>query len=160
VFELLSKNNGRITMNWTPEQIEELRDLFLDKGKSFRQIADLWNTTPGTIAGQCHRSGFKRARVKKSKVVNPGDKDLVKVKERVITPKVTSAKKKASTPKSKPAASVDKPLTVERLQPHHCRWPTNGDKPFVFCGQQCATASGPYCPKHTKMAHTVRQAAS
>lgn len=156
-------------MEWTPEKIEELRVLFLEKSKSFRQIADLWKTTPGTIAGRCHRNGFKRDKDKQREPSHPEAIDLVKVKTKPAAPKAVRPKKKpAQRAKPKPPADpapiqvpvvhaektnvVIGKVTMQQIEGHHCRWPTNDNKPFVFCGA-ARTGNGPYCDTHTKKSY-------
>lgn len=43
------------------------------------------------------------------------------------------------------------PLTIERLEPHHCRWPL-GKFPYYFCGEAKVELHS-YCVTHLKLAY-------
>lgn len=45
---------------WSPEDKEAIRRLYVERGLTFDQIADLMNTTRSAISGMLHRMGARR----------------------------------------------------------------------------------------------------
>ena len=133
--------------NWTPENIEQLKEL-ASKALSASKIAAELGVTKNAIIGKARRDGIELQYVIPRR---PGS---------VVIKRSRHAPFRGQSDKSQPLpAFVPEPnsrnLTVLQLRKNDCRWPTSPDHPMLFCGAVKAEGSS-YCPHHHGVAHVNR----
>lgn len=147
--------------SWTAERVAIIRKLWAD-GQSARDIAcHLGGVTRCAVLGKIHRLGLSRApapRIASRRKFKPTSCTVAKRFASTRTGMLL-AKKIADEPVFRAPASIRaeasttaKRVTIEDLEPCHCRyplWETDGD-PRHYCG---ATKLGslPYCESHSRL---------
>lgn len=149
-----------LKMNWTEERVMLLRKLWAE-GLSASQIAkQLGGVTRNAVIGKVHRLGLA-GRATPSR---PAKRPVRPARPRVIGP---------TAPRLRPASTMPhviipdlEPLrdetghtaTVLTLNESMCKYPIGDptDSGFAFCGR--ASASGPYCADHARLAYQPSQA--
>jgi len=129
------------------EKITAAINLWND-GKSAGEIAKLFKVSRGTVVGVIYRARMRGLDVKQKGPTKPG---LVRVEAKPKETKVEIVKEPVVL-----TVAPQKELTVYRLQPGQCKYPTHfsADNEQLFCGK--ATEKS-YCPEHHKLCHTYRE---
>ena len=153
-------------MSWTDERVELLRKLWLD-GLSASQIAhELANgITRNAVIGKVHRLGLSgRIKPASAAISRPRLKTLRPAHGRSGAVSFRGNTALAFKPQAmelpQPVEEIVVPIsemvTILELKEAMCRWPV-GDPTtpeFRFCGaKKSATAIGPYCPYHSRIAY-------
>jgi GcrA cell cycle regulator len=158
------------SMSWTDERVELLRKLWLD-GLSASQIAhELANgITRNAVIGKVHRLGLSgrvktaapassrpRLKTMRSGHVRPSGPMMRGNTALAFKPQIMEAPQ----PIEEVVIPISEMVTIMELKEAMCRWPvgdpTNTD--FRFCGaKKSVTATGPYCPYHSRIAYQPLQ---
>jgi GcrA cell cycle regulator len=130
----------RIPRQWTPEQDQYLRDR-KRLGWSSRRIATTMDdANEFDVIVRCRALGL---------LDQPN-------RQKPVSPKAAAARKEAPAPRLAVVKTegVRMDRLVDQLGGNGCRWPIGdpGTPDFHFCGA-ARGPSGPYCPKHHKMAY-------
>lgn len=118
-------------MIWTDAAVTSLRELLADPSRPSAAVIaacmrdEGYDITRNSIIGKAKRLGLTLP------FVHPPRKP-------------TAIKPAAVSPAGPPLN-----LSLNDLEPHHCRWPY-GDGPFVFCGHP--KDEGSYCAYHARQA--------
>ena len=149
-----------LKMGWTEERVTLLRKLWAE-GLSASQIAkQLGGVTRNAVIGKVHRLGLA-GRATPSR---PAKRPVRPARPRVIGP---------TAPRMRPASNVPtvviphlEPLRGEdgraanvlTLNEQMCKFPIGDptETDFAFCGR--ASANGPYCSDHARLAYQPSQA--
>jgi GcrA cell cycle regulator len=157
-------------MSWTDERVELLRKLWLD-GLSASQIAhELANgISRNAVIGKVHRLGLSgRAKTAAPASERPRLKTMrpmhVRPSAALMRGNTALALKPQIMEAPKPIEEIVIPIsemvTIMELKEAMCRWPV-GDPTsaeFRFCGaKKAVTATGPYCPYHSRIAYQPLQ---
>ena len=145
------------TLQWTPERIEKVRELW-QAGYSGNQIADkLGGVTRNAVIGKLHRLGLSRTDKPKTGMIAGGRKaaKIYKRKGRAMRAAKASASRRVSAPVPHAYGYIP-PIMSEAAPPNatslhdlrndQCRW-AYGDEAFVFCPETQVLGSS-YCPGH------------
>ena len=141
--------------HWTEEEEALLRHLWV-KGFSASQIGKrLDGKTRNAVIGKVHRLGLQRRRPSGNRAAGEilrrlqGRKQLRQggIRKRALKPPKLGLVQLDAAPQESLA------LALTDLTHGQCRWPTNMDRPHVFCGHPWHGDTGPYCTCHMRMAH-------
>lgn len=134
---------------WTDEERERIRDLWMNGGKSAREIAaEFPGKTRNAIIGVVNRLGLSGQRKPRPKA-EPKPKPEPRVRVRVVAPAPPRVEGPSIEP---PDSGAPPPLNIHfmLLGLHHCRFPI-GEKPFAYCGHPIT--SGSYCSHHAAICY-------
>ncbi len=119
------------------------------EGVNIQAIATLLSTTRNTIIGKAHRLNLpmhvnaahhpdrpRKMREKRTSVRRPRTRTAPRPMVLIVSP---------AAPTSLDIAFLD-------LQPHHCRYATTADAPYLFCGE-AKTEKSSYCAFHDSLCH-------
>jgi GcrA cell cycle regulator len=146
--------------DWTPAAIERLRVLWFD-GHSARECGRIFGVSRNSIIGRIHRSGWsgmervrrleasKRYRLPPKASLPPPEPEKPPAKKRRLRPPAQLLK--TEQPVSKPAPLIGA-FRLMDLKHGLCRWPSDGDGPWTFCGAPQVEGSS-YCKFHHQKAH-------
>lgn len=149
---------------WPLTHIDELVDMY-NEGQSMGAIGNKFGRTRNAVAGQIMRIRARGSHELAPKRGSEGQpKREVKCKVASIVPVVPRRNKPfivAKPPTPKPRIRLrmiesNTAVTLQELEPHHCRWPLGDPRQsdFRFCGcsRVNSKAHTPYCAEHTVMA--------
>jgi GcrA cell cycle regulator len=143
--------------DWTLERSALLRRLWNDEGLSGGEIAERMGLSRNAVIGRAHRMGLQKRNDRKANAQKANvTKRSKRLTRRELTHKVSSMTLPAA-----PAAPVDagewkevhvnfEPrglIQIWDLEPHHCRWPYDGEPRTTYCGHDRLVDSS-YCRKH------------
>jgi len=163
---------------WSEADDTRLRELIAEN-LSYAAIGALIGRNRNACIGRAHRLGIQ---VKGTRpiTVKKVKQDVAQAIVKLFPPKPASQRLRPPAPKApatapapvqdnkpqpryeQPEASTTpfgKPRTLVDLQPHHCRWPFQGERAdTMFCGAN-REGHGPYCQNHRLIAWrpTTRQ---
>ena len=167
-FSIAAERGG--SPDWPKERTERLQVLF-NEGRSHAVMADKISTEFGIVLtrnatiGKCHRMGWTRsaapgqgARIKKPKAEKrrpaTRHRDIVRVVPNCGGGmRIGISRANADEVKLRCVQIVPLDLTLDELEPDHCRFP-HGDVPFSFCGHPKQGGSS-YCTPHHDLTHTA-----
>ena len=140
-------------MAWTPEMIENLKNLWLS-GTTTNEIAKTLGLSKNSVVGKVHRLNLearpspikKKEELKKKKTA----KKLPQQHQKTAEKQTKSEPKPDNTPKTQKKLG----LKLSELDSHTCRWPLGDpkDENFCFCGQK-VRAGQTYCDEHAAIAY-------
>ena len=136
---------------WTDERVEIVRQLYVTKGLSARQIAMHLadGTTRNAVISILHRRGI---------ILTPEQMDARQGAAYRPATRITAEPRRAPAPKMQPIKSLAEPISASLgaldHQPHHCKWPTNNGRPeWLWCAAD-RMPGRPYCAHHWALGHT------
>ena len=144
------------SFDWTPAAIARLTELWLC-GNSGGEIGRWLGISRSAVMGKLRRLDMlcrDRPRMPIIRHTATAQK-LLKTTEQVSRPKKRPHKRnKRPLPPPEPYQEPPPPplpaydtLTVLDLRHNSCRWPSEGDSPWTFCGRP-QTGDSSYCPEH------------
>ena len=139
-------------IEWTDERIAELKKRHLG-GDSFRTIAMDWGCTRNALIGKSRRLGLAKRRPTPKRMKVPISTAKIRPKiVRPLSPEILA--KRALRAERMNATPPDaRNISLAELDPHDCRWPTDGEGiATVFCAAR-TEASGSYCAFHARIAY-------
>jgi GcrA cell cycle regulator len=130
-------------MDWTPEQITQLTQLWRD-GLSTAEIGKRLGISKNAVVGKAHRLHLDS---RPSPIKRVGPRPAIVRHAQPVRPARPAA---APARASQPAA----PQRVVELSNQSCRWPIGhpGDEDFHFCTHR-AIQGKPYCVEHSAVAY-------
>lgn len=152
-----------VERNWSKEDEDRLRDMF-KRGLSAKQMAlELGSgRTRSAVLGKLHRMELGRKSNAPATRPRKTQRQVETRKEisRVTWSSFNALRKEALAgvlkteplppPAADPVIPAHKRITIEDLEPHHCRWPY-GDSDHHFCGKQKVIGLS-YCEQHARRA--------
>jgi GcrA cell cycle regulator len=147
-------------MGWNDERVALLRKLWAE-GLSASQIAkQLGGVTRNAVIGKVHRLGLA-GRATPSR---PAKRPIRTARPRIVGPSAPRLRMPSSVPHVvipdlEPLKLEDgKAASVLTLSDSMCKYPIGDptEADFAFCGR--ASASGPYCQDHARLAYQPSQA--
>jgi GcrA cell cycle regulator len=130
-------------MDWTPEQITQLTQLWRE-GLSTAEIGKRLGISKNAVVGKAHRLHLDS---RPSPIKRVGPRPAIIRHTQPVRPALPAA---APARASQSAA----PQRVVELSNQSCRWPIGhpGDEDFHFCTQR-AIQGKPYCVEHSAVAY-------
>lgn len=151
--------------DWTEERVETLKKLWAD-GYSASQIAmQLRGVTRNAVVGKVHRLGLparpttsrrKRHRPRLHSAVKPM---AVRAAEQIDVDRQKVFELMLDTPEELVIPPAER-KTIDKLEPHHCRWPIGDPRSpdFHFCGKHRVEGKS-YCEHHVRRAYVTTRVA-
>lgn len=139
---------NRYTSIWTDERVEQLKQLWAD-GLAVSQIAAQIGegVSRNAVIGKIFRLGLSKRAQPRSNVPRAP-------RRRTATPTLSILPLFDLGPMNNiiPETPIN-PVSFFDLQPHHCRWPCDGQRlSILFCGND-AMRDRPYCSAHHRRAY-------
>jgi GcrA cell cycle regulator len=139
-------------VTWSPDRVQQLRDLF-EQGCSCRQIAaKLGGVSRNAVIGKLTRLGLTdRARARPLKPATAPKQKTVRAPRLRIAANNAPTSAKTAVPPAQVNVSIDIAATRISLldaRKDQCRWPAADDgSAAMVCG--AATCGGSYCASHS-----------
>ena len=131
-------------MNWTPEKVNKLRELW-GKGSTASQIAQiLGGVTRNAVIGKAHRLNLSGKIISKKSINNS---NINKTKYSTDTKKIKRGKFKSLVIEKD--FEPENPKQLEELDESSCKWPVGhpNEENFYFCGRK-SLKDFSYCKLH------------
>ena len=149
---------------WAKTEIEEIRDMILQRQMTYLQVAEHYNSTRSAIAGLCLRSGIRHAKKPERKRHIPKGwqtQHPMAVKEHKLQKTLFLATEPYMPPVPRPQEVWDplpgsKPMHMLDLKRDQCRFPVT-TKIGLSCGNH--VQEGVYCATHRKIAYKEQTSA-
>lgn len=148
-------------MPWTDEQVEQLRQMWVE-GLSANEIAKKLGVSKNSIVGKVHRLCLQaRPSPIKRKDNVPEQQALpdAAAEDASAAEEIKEEKEETSVSQSMPVKNVKKncgknTVRLVELDSHTCRWPIGDprDEDFCFCGKRVRTGQT-YCDEHSAVAY-------
>lgn len=148
-------------MNWTPERVDLLKNLWAE-GLSTAQIANqLGGVTRNAVIGKIHRLGLSVARKKSARQKVQRAETSRKSRKFNHGPSTAQQKARARENYMNAAGPLDcdppphERIGLMQLTERTCKWPIGDlkDDDFGFCGRTKPNDGYPYCDYHSRFAY-------
>ena len=142
-------------MKWSDNDVSELKNLWLTKGKTMLEISRHFGVSRSAISGRLRRLGLVGAERNKAALSPRQKRKIGEIKP------MRSVAKILKEPASIVVTDDGGPVGIMELRRHHCRFiegdPRDSDKPY--CGQRVKEEGSAYCPYHYAIVYRPAKAA-
>jgi GcrA cell cycle regulator len=138
----------RYGFNWDTAAIERLKILWKD-GYSASEVGAFLGVSRNSVIGKLHRLGLTGMRRRRTR---PEGSKAPRMRAPKPVRRPQPQIPQMRTDKRPPGPLAPFTLSLLELGPRHCKWPSEGDAPWTFCGAERLEGL-PYCGAHHQRAH-------